>query len=116
MKFFCGFLFSLMLASTTWSQVEIGLNSSRNSFLLYEPVVVTVTFRNTTEHDLVLRSENQRPWLSFLMIRVSDEIPVHQDQAADFQGITLKPDETKGLTVNLTPFYAFRETGKFKVR
>jgi hypothetical protein len=114
MKSLPGLLLALLSLSSAWSQIDTRISIPRTNYLLYEPVTTTVTLRNTADYDLILRSENGHPWLSFLM-RTSDGNPVRRDQEADFAPLTLKPGEAKSLAVNLTPLHAFREPGQYKV-
>jgi hypothetical protein len=116
MKLILAALISLFTSASALAQIQVNLEAKRTTYLLYEAVPVTVTLGNTSEYDLVLRTDGHHPWLSFLMTRVSDGNPVRADQTSDFEPVTIKPGESKSLTINLTPLHAFREVGQYKVR
>lgn len=96
------------------AQVTVSIDSERTNFMLFAPVVVSVTINNNTDHDLVLQNTDGQTWLSFL-IKKPDGFPVHTDQKYNPSPITFKPGELKTVSVNLTPFYAFRDVGNYRV-
>jgi hypothetical protein len=96
------------------AQVTVSIDSERINFMLYAPVLVNVTIHNNTDHDLVLQNAGDQSWLSFI-IKKNDGFPVHPDQKYAPGPVTLKTGEVKTVSVDLTPYYAFREVGNFRV-
>lgn len=98
-----------------FAQLQMSLEGERTNYLLYEPVNLRLTVTNQSESDMVLGNEGGKQWLSFLLLR-SDGTPVHPDRGATVDRVLLKQGQTKAIMVNITPWYAFREPGEYKVR
>lgn len=99
-----------------WAQLAVRLASERSTYLLYEPMVVTVEISNTSTEPVLLNSGAQdRPWLSFL-IRTVDGRKVRTEQPLRLDPVTLAPGQRQLLSVDLTPLYAIRETGQYTVQ
>jgi hypothetical protein len=107
--------FFALSAGSIFAQVEIRVEATRVQYLLFEPVLIKVSLTNTTEHEIVLRTNGKNPWLSFLVTK-ADGGSIKQDQPGNMEPLLLQAGETKTLPVNITPLYAFRETGQFKAR
>jgi hypothetical protein len=104
------------LASTSLlhAQIQVTAQTERSQFLLYERVDVTISITNEGESDLVLDNNEGSPWLSFLVTK-HNRLPVRPERNASFKALTLKSGESKTLRVNITPLFAFREEGDYKV-
>lgn len=96
------------------AEVRVSIECERMNYLLYAPVVVRVIIQNNTEIDLSLQSQGES-WLSFVVTR-GDGFAVHTDQKLEVPPLFIKAGTTKSATMNLTPHYAFREQGNYKVR
>lgn len=96
------------------AELTISVECDRTNYLLYAPVPIRVVIQNNTEIDLSLQSQGE-PWLSFIVTR-ADGFAVHADQKFQVQPLQVKAGTTKNLTVNITPYYSFRDPGNYKVR
>ena len=107
-----GALCFLAGTSLATAQIQVGAQTERSDFLLYERVDLHVTITNVGDSDLVLDNNEDRPWLSFLVSK-HNRLPVRPERQASFKPITLKAGETKTLKVDLTPLFSFREEGQY---
>ncbi len=106
----------LLTLVSAHAEVRVSIEADRINYLLYAPVVVRVVVQNNTEQDILLeKSGDSDSWLSFVVTR-QDGFAVHADQKLTVPSFMVKAGETKALPLNLTPYYAFREPGNFKVR
>ena len=94
------------------AQIQVTTQTSRSNFLLYERVDVFVTLQNVSGRDLVLENNEGRPWLTFL-VSGRKNLPIRPERDSTFATLNLKAGETKTLSVNLTPLFAFREPGAY---
>ncbi len=112
------FLPIILIASfypTAQGQIQVTAKMTRSLYLLYEPVPVEVSITNIAGYDLLLDSDETRPWLSFIILR-PDNSSVRPDQEYDFPAAELKPGQTRTFTINITPLYAFRDTGSYRMK
>lgn len=96
-------------------QIQISAKINRTLYLLYEPVRVEVSVTNVAGYDLLLEGDETRPWLSFLILR-PDNSSIRPDQPYDFPPAELRPGQTRTFSINITPLYAFRDTGSYRVK
>ncbi len=98
------------------AEVRISIEADRINYLLYAPVTVRVIIQNNTEQDILLeKTDDSGSWLDFVVTR-QDGFPVHTDRKLEVPPVAVKAGESKAIPINLTPYYAFREPGNFKVR
>jgi hypothetical protein len=96
-------------------QVQVAVEVDRASHLLFEPVNVKVSILNNTENDLTLRGTDLSPWLSFLVTR-ADGTPVRSEQPLAAEPVVLKSQQARAILVNVTPLFAFRDPGDYRIR
>lgn len=108
-------LFLLSVISVR-AEVRVSIEADRINYLLYAPVVVRVVIQNNTEQDILLEKGTRADsWLDFVVTR-QDGFAVHTDQKLMSSPFMVKAGQTKAVSMNLTPYYAFREPGNYKVR
>lgn len=103
------------LPGTGMASIQMLMQIDRSQYVLYEPVTVKLTLGNNTGRVLNFTNPPDGTWLDFLVTRL-DGAPVRPDQKHVFAPLTLRPDETKAMAINITPLCAFRETGQFRVQ
>lgn len=98
-------------------QIRVSMESSRSTYLLFEPIVFSVTLTNTTSSPLALNDHpvSGRPWLTFQIFR-ADGSKVMPVSGYSVPPQVLRPGETKILDVNITPLYRVRDTGPYDIR
>ncbi len=113
-----GAVASLMtLMPSAQAQLNISLESSRDTFLLYEPIVFKVTLQNVTGSPVALQDHpvSKRPWLTFQIFRNGgDKVSPTSDFSMPAE--VLKPGETKTIDVNITPLYKLRDSGQYDIK
>jgi hypothetical protein len=109
-----GLLFFLAAGAPAVAQVAVNAHFERDgaNFLLYERTDFIVTVTNTSDSDIVLDNDGNRPWLCFMVCR-QNTMPVRPERQAFFKPLTLKQGESKTLRINLTPLISFREIGAY---
>ncbi|MFH1066641.1 MAG: hypothetical protein V1746_01895 [bacterium] len=105
------FFFSL---ATSYAQMEIGLTSPRQNFLLYEPILLDVEVKNTSSESFDLDNHSS-PWLSFLVFK-DDGTKIPADLPFPPPSRKLEPGTAVSFPVNITPWYRIRETGQYRVQ
>jgi hypothetical protein len=105
----------LACAVSAQAQLRLGLTADRNAYLLYEPLALHLTLQNDAGFDLVFQDTPGHPWLTFLVTR-ADHSVVSPDRSIPSQELKLAADGSVSLNIDLTPLYAMRETGLYKIR
>jgi hypothetical protein len=93
------------------------MESSRSTYLLFEPVVFSLQLTNTTASPLALSDHpvSGRPWLTFQIFR-ADGSKVMPVSGYSVPSQVVKPGESKIIDVNVTPLYRIRDTGPYDIR
>ena len=103
------------LAASAQAQMKLGLHSDRTTYLLYEPLVAHLTIENQAGFDLLFQDSAEHAWLTFLITR-ADHSLVLPDRKIAGKDLKLAAGESVNLDVDITPLYAMRETGPYKVQ
>ncbi len=112
------FIFAALYFVSTvlsWGQVRVELNLNRLEYLQFESISATVKITNMSARPLIL-GEVDIEWLTF---RIEDPFGNLIPKASGFRGtesIKLDPGREATHTVNLTPLYSIRKTGRYKVQ
>ena len=103
--------------TTAQAQLSLSLESSRSTFLLYEPMEFDVRIQNMTGSPIALQDHpvTKRSWLSFQIFDSSGE-KIASTGNATIPPQVLKPGEAKSLRINSTPMYRIRSTGQYDIR
>ncbi|MEM1158198.1 MAG: hypothetical protein AAGH72_08085 [Verrucomicrobiota bacterium] len=99
------------------AQLSVSLESTRDTFLLYEPMEFNVRLQNLTGSPIALQDHpvHKRSWLSFQIFGSSGE-KIGPTGNGSLPPQVLKPGESKTLQVNITPLYKIRSTGQYDIR
>ena len=119
MRIFKLCLLSVLLFGSAFeahAQVMLDLKISRRLYIIYEPLIVTVTIKNRTGRELHLEDKNGHQWFGFDIVR-QDGTPI----APNNTGYTLKPltlgvGETITRKLNISPLYSLHEFGMHRIR
>ena len=106
------FLASLCAAR---AQLQVGMETDRFNYLLYEPLAVHLTIENLAGFDLLFQDGTEKPWLTFFITR-ADHSLVMPDQKIAGKDLKLAAGESVSLNVDITPLYRMRETGVYKIQ
>jgi hypothetical protein len=109
---FCLLACATVFSGVLHAQLAVGAQLPRANYLLYERIDMTVSVENNSDEDILL-SNDQVPWIRFLVTDKSG-LPITSAGRATFPPLTLKPGETKNVTINLTPLYNIRQLGEYR--
>lgn len=120
MKYVTGFGIAMTLlgmVTSAQAQLNISLESSRDTFLLYEPIEFRVKLQNLTGSPIALQDHpvSKRPWLSFQIFGSGGQ-KISPTGSFSIPAEVLKPGESKLVAVNITPLYKIRNTGQYDIR
>jgi len=106
----------LALAPLCHSQISVNLEIPRRLYMVYEPLIVTVTITNLSGDRIMLRDTEAQQWMSFEIHRTDGlSIP---PTAHDYklEPLVLDVGETARRSINITPLYAIREFGTHRIK
>jgi hypothetical protein len=119
-RVFRSLLFLLVLLTTLSVQAQLGvaLKATRNRFLRYEPIELTVTLRNYSGNTLTFSKEG--PNRGHLFFRVDSHaerlVKERKHKGNPTDGLVLNAGETKAVTVLLNNFFDLQRPGSYTVR
>jgi hypothetical protein len=98
------------------AQVEVHIAFKRQLYLIYEPIICTVTIVNRTGRELTLQDTPENRWFSF-QIETPDGRPIPPvDPNYANSAVQVGSGQTLRRSVNLTPLFPLREFGTYRVR
>jgi hypothetical protein len=109
-------LFSLLLGSIAFAQVEVGLEFKRRTYLRGEPIEAKVSIRNLAGHDITLKDVPPHQWFGFEVIRGADSPLAPNDPNYRNEPLTIVAGETLTRTVDVLRLFPVNEFGTHKIR
>lgn len=103
-------------AANAHAQLEVRIQLPRRLYMLYEPVIATVSIRNVSGRDIVLRDSGSQNWFGFEVTRQGGRQVAPRSTTYSLQPLDLGAGETLSRTINLTPLFALQELGTYRVR
>ncbi len=104
------------LAGEACAQVRVDISFKRKLYVLYEPIIATVTINNLSGQPLLLDNAGQSRWFGF-NIETSDGRlvpPINPDY--ELAPAAVGPGEKLSRAVNLTPLFPLRDYGLYRVK
>ncbi len=110
-------LFAILLAALpAMAQVQVDISLKRNLYIVYEPVLVTVTVTNLSGNALMLADSGRDKWFGF-QLETLDGRPIPPlDGEYSNEPVELGPQQKISRTVNLTPIFPINEFGGYRVK
>lgn len=104
------------LASTASAQVRVDIGFKRKLYVLYEPIIATVTINNLSGQPLLLEDSDRHRWFGFNIEREDGQLvpPISPDYA--LAPAAVGPGEKLTRAVNLTPLFPLRDFGLYRVK
>lgn len=97
-------------------QVQVHISFHRTLYMIYEPIICTVSIRNLTGADLVLSDTPEHKWFGF-QVETGDGRPLPPlDASYSNEPFQVAAGQTVRRSVNLTPLYPLSEFGAYRVR
>jgi hypothetical protein len=98
------------------AQIQVKIGIKRTLFMIYEPVICTVSITNLAGTDLLLADTPKHHWFGF-QVETLDGRPLPPvNTTYQNEPITLEAGKTIRRSVNLTPLYPITEFGSYRIR
>ena len=97
-------------------KVDMSISKQRRLFLVYEPIIVTVSITNLSGHDLTLDDADSQKWFSFQVTAGDGRIVPPLDLDYHLQPLSIPMGETVKRSLNLSSLYAVQEFGLYRVK
>ncbi len=106
----------MLLVVSARAQVQVDIAFKRSLYMLYEPIMCTVTITNLTGRTLELADTPQEKWFSF-QIQTTGGTPLPPVNP-DYQNqpVSMEAGQKLVRTINLTPLYPLSEFGTYRVQ
>ena len=106
----------LLATFTAGAQVQVDISMKRTLFIVYEPILVTVTITNLSGNELTLADSGHNKWFG-LQLETLDGRPIPPTNG-DYsnQPVELGPQQKISRTVNLTPLFPVNEFGGYRLK
>ena len=106
----------LLAALTASAQVQVDISMKRNLYIVYEPILATVTITNLSGNELSLADSGLNKWFG-LQLETMDGRPIPPvDADYSNQPVELGPQQKISRTVNLTPIFPVSEFGGYRLK
>lgn len=106
----------MALAENSSAQVRVDISFKRKLYVLYEPIIATVTINNLSGQPLLFEDSGNNRWFGFNIETADGRIipPVNPDYA--LARAAVGPGEKLARAVNLTPLFPLRDFGLYRVK
>ncbi len=111
-----GFLLLAGAAEEAAAQVRVDIAFKRKLYVMYEPLIATVTINNLSGRPLLLENSDHHHWFGFNIESADGRIipPINADYA--LAAAAVGPGEKLTRSVNLTPLFPLHEFGLYRVK
>lgn len=111
-----GFLLVAGAVEQAAAQVRVDISFKRKLYVMYEPLIATVTINNLSGRPLLLDNSDHHRWFGFNIETGDGRIipPIHPDYA--LQPAAVGPGEKLTRAVNLTPLFPLHDFGLYRVK
>ncbi len=106
----------LAFALAARAQVQVDISLKRSLYILFEPILVTVTVTNLTGGELSLADSGSNKWFG-LQVETADGRPIPPGGGEYVNPpVELGPQQKITRTVNITPIFPLGEFGSFRLK
>jgi hypothetical protein len=98
------------------AQIQVGLSIKRRYYVVYEPIIVTVTLTNLSGRDVPLEDEEGTPWFGFQVSRADDQPIAPHNLDYKLSPLILPVGQTLKRSVNLNSLFPIDEFGLYRIR
>ncbi len=106
----------LLAAAGAHAQITLRIELPRRTYILYEPIVATVSVTNRTGQDIILRDTESQPWFGFEILGENGSSVPPNNLDYHIAPLAMGSGETVKRKINLTTLYALSEFGSYNVR
>lgn len=114
--FAAGLLLCAVTAEQAAAQVRVDIGFKRKLYVMYEPIIATVTINNLSGRPLLLENSDHHRWFGFTIETGDGRIvpPINPDYA--LAPAAVGPGEKLTRAVNITPLFPLQEFGPYRVK
>lgn len=98
------------------AQLQVTLDIKRRFFMMYEPIIATVTIKNLTGRDLLLADSPSQSWFGFQINRPDGQLVPPIDPDYRLHSFVLPMGETVKRRIALNNLFPICEAGMFRIR
>jgi hypothetical protein len=109
-------LLLIVLMPSGRAQVQVDVAFKRSLYMLYEPLICSVTITNLTGSTLSLGDTPREKWFGFQIETVDGRPLPPIDPNYRNQSVEIEPGQRLTRQINLTPLYPLGEFGTYRVR
>ncbi len=107
---------ALWIADLAHAQVQVELKLSRRLYIVYEPIVATVTITNLAGRDLRLDADGARQWFGFDITTAEGNLLQPFDPDYKISPVFLKSGERIVRKIDLAPLFPIRDFGQHRIK
>lgn len=111
--FACAVLFGALQAS---AQVQIELSLSRRTYMLYEPLVATITLTNQAGRDVTFEDTPGKQWFNVEVTTLDGQVIQPYNRDYKLHSLTVPAGQTLKRKIDLNPLFPIREQGSHRLR
>jgi hypothetical protein len=98
------------------AQLDISISLSRRNYILYEPIVLTVTLTNNAGRDLVLEDSDGKQWFNVQVSTIDGRMLSPYDPDYKLHPLQLPAGQTLQRSMDIGPLFPIRDEGTIRVR
>jgi len=106
----------LVCAQQLQAQLLIGLTVKRKFFMMYEPILATVTVKNLAGRDITLSDSATQSWFGFQITRPDGQLVPPLNPDYKLSPLTIPAGQTLKRSVVLNTLFPVRDLGPYRVR
>ncbi len=112
----CASVLLALFAQDAAAQVRVDIGFKRKLYVMYEPLIATVTINNLSGRPLLLENSDHHRWFGFNIETGDGRIipPINPDYA--LAPAAVGPGEKLTRAVNITPLFPLHEFGLYRVK
>lgn len=106
----------LSFAPAAKAQIQISVSLSRSIYMVYEPIILTVSIHNLTGAPLLLQDDPRHRWFDVQVETVDGRPLPPRGTLPENPPATIAVGQTVKRSINLTPLFPITEFGGYRVR
>ena len=98
------------------AQIQIELSLSRRTYMLYEPLVATITLTNQAGRDVTFEDTPGKQWFNVEVTTLDGQVLQPYDRSYKLHALTIPAGQTLKRKIDLNPLFPIRELGTHRLR